>query len=1034
MNGRRRGASSFKALHRGPLHFHRVEQVRPLSSGRHSGGNLCRRRSAPTRGRRRLADLRHLRLCRENSFTLLCRLLFILYAEDRRLLPYRTNPLYTANRSLARLRDEIAKRLDDAKARRGDDYRRTSTALWDDLLQLFDLIDEGSPRYGVPAYNGGLFAPEGHPFLNDKKLDDWHLARVIDNFGRTNDPKHPDLGVFRVDYRDLALQHLGGVYEGLLELHPTLAKVRTRVFSRRNKGRIEECYVPDGEPLPEGFHPTDEAFGPGSVYLVTDKRERRAFGSYYTPDHIVAHIIRQTVEPLCDRLTSDITNEIAAAKKRKATDEELDALQSDFPNRLLKLRILDPSMGSGHFLLAACQYLAEQIATNPFTPPGPEATDEEDTLAFWKRRVIENCLYGVDLNPLAVDLAKLALWLESVSKDRPLTFLDPHLKEGNSLIGARLSRLAGLNGAGGMLAAMFPATFAGKLPTLLAPLAAIRDAPSDTLKSIKEKESQFGSYQKAVEPFKLLANVWTADAAGFRVDPASYATAAAKVDAPRTFKAFAAEAWFHDAASCAEKLRAFHWDLAFPEVFCDEGGPRAGGGFDAVIGNPPYEVLSELESGIDPTALKKFIESESLYTPAVRGKQNLYKLFICRAIDVLRDGGRFGFIVPMALLGDDIASDLRRGMVAAGEFEGVDAFPQKDVPSKRVFEDAKLSTAVFSFVKQRPEVEPRKFRSRVHSERDIDPTSPFLELTTAEIPLYDPDNFTVVSCSQADWDLAVRIMKMGRMKRLREYVDFFQGEVNETNEKKKGTLVQSDSGKLVIRGASICLYTSRIASQGDDLFLDVEAFLKDKGADTKAFHHRHRRVGWQESSPQNNFRRIIAALIPAGEFFNHTVNYLTEFHAKVPLSFVVGLLNSTLADWYFRLGSTNAHVSHYQLYNLPCPIFREKATTEELAMGKLVAKRLNADEPHRALLELDPLFETAPFSPVVRDAIVAAVEKIIAIETDRGEIARAARSALAPAAQPFQDFIDECFFRLAGLTPAEVTGLKQRYQAMKKVK
>ena len=100
-------------------------------------------------------------------------------------------------------------------------------------------------------------------------------------------------------------------------------------------------------------------------------------------------------------------------------------------------------------------------------------------------------------------------------------------------------------------------------------------------------------------------------------------------------------------------------------------------------------------------------------------------------------------------------------------------------------------------------------------------------------------------------------------------------------------------------------------------------------------------------------------------------------------------------------------------------------------MGKLVAKRLNADEPHRALLELDPLFETAPFSPVVRDAIVAAVEKIIAIETDRGEIARAARSALAPAAQPFQDFIDECFFRLAGLTPAEAATIITEHEPEK---
>src|SRR5207253_413490 len=129
-----------------------------------------------------------------------------------------------------------------------------------------------------------------------------------------------------------------------------------------------------------------------------------------------------------------------------------------FPDRLLKLRVLDPSMGSGHFLLSACQYLAEQLATNPYTPPGPETGTADDALSFWKRRVIENCLYGVDLNPLAVDLAKLALWLETVARDRPLTFLDHHLKYGNSLIGARLARLGALHDARGLTAKAFEAS------------------------------------------------------------------------------------------------------------------------------------------------------------------------------------------------------------------------------------------------------------------------------------------------------------------------------------------------------------------------------------------------------------------------------------------------------------------------------------------------------------------------------------------------------------------------------------------------
>jgi hypothetical protein len=482
-------------------------------------------------------------------------------------------------------------------------------------------------------------------------------------------------------------------------------------------------------------------------------------------------------------------------------------------------------------------------------------------------------------------------------------------------------------------------------------------------------------------------------------------------------------------------LNSFHWDLAFPEVFCGSTGVRPGGGFDAVIGNPPYEVLSEKESGIDTGHLKTFASNELLYAPAVRGKQNLYKLFICRSLDVLRDGGRFGFIVPMALLGDDQAADVRRHLIKHGEFAAVDAFPQKDNPKKRVFTDAKLATAVFSYNKTAHNVGRRPFPSRLWG-ANVLTEKPLgeLVLTTDDIPLYDPSNFTIVSCEQVDWDLAVRIMKSGRMVRLGECAEFFQGEVNETNERTNGTLTSAGAGKLVTRGASICLYVTRPASQGEDLYLDVEKFTKKKGEATKAFHHRHRRIGWQESSPQNNFRRIIGAVIPVGEFCNHKVNCCPEHTSKLPLDFVLALLNSTLSDWYFRLGSTNAAVSHYQIANLPCPIFRVRPTPDETDVGQKVGKHLAANRPAQALPLLTPLFGTAPFSPVLRDMVAYASERIIALEGNRGEISRTDRSALSAAAQPFQDFIDALFFGMAGFSAEEVVELRGRYEVMKKVK
>lgn len=175
-----------------------------------------------------------LRECQEHSLIFLYRLLFIMYAEDRGLLPYRRNQTYTNNRSLARHRDDVATRLDRlSRGLPSSDYPCDDTALWDDLQDLFDLIDRGHRRYGVHAYNGGLFDLESDSFLAEKKLPDWYLARVLDQLGRARQPDRTDLGLFRVDYRDLAIQQLGSVYEGLLELHPRFAPCAMSVVRAR---------------------------------------------------------------------------------------------------------------------------------------------------------------------------------------------------------------------------------------------------------------------------------------------------------------------------------------------------------------------------------------------------------------------------------------------------------------------------------------------------------------------------------------------------------------------------------------------------------------------------------------------------------------------------------------------------------------------------------------------------------------------------------------------------------------------------------
>jgi hypothetical protein len=990
---------------------------------------------------------RDLSRCRDQSLVLLYRLLFVMYAEDRDLLPFRTNRSYRENRSLSRLRDQIAGRLNLVDEGREQDYSLGSFALWEDLASLFDLVDRGGKRYGVPAYNGGLFDDEENPFLRGKLLSDWHVARVVDQLSRAVDEQNPDAGLSRVDYRDLSIQHLGHVYEGLLELQPRRAQERMVVVRRKGRQTDEQKIIAATQPVPAGFATTDEICEPGEVFLATDKGERRASGSYYTPNHIVDYIIQKTLGPVCKQISDGLLSEIEAAQaqlkkargqNRQLVQERLESLTADFDDRVMRLKVLDPAMGSGHFLLRACQYLAEEIATNPYAgdPGGAHLESDESTLTFWKRRVVEHCLYGVDLNPLAVELAKVALWLETAAIDYPLTFLDHHLLWGNSLVGATVAAVGSLPGMEAM--PLYEQQVSSRLPAVLEGLKLICDKPSDTVEEVKQKAKVFKSVVDAVrKPFVAVADLWCATYFLDRADqitPDQYGEALQTIGARNNHARIRRATWFQKALDAAHRpdVACFHWEMEFPEVFFDQTGRREGAGFDVIIGNPPYDVLSEKETGHDLTELREFLRAQPVYDASFRGKNNLYKLFLCRAIDLLADGGRLGLITPMAILGDDQAAALRRRILDMGAFASVDALPQKDDPARRVFPEAKLSTAVFSLTKTADTAAKNgAFVSRVHPAQYIEPSSPSLSLSSSQIPLYDPSNLSVVSCSQQDWDLAVRIMQSGRMIRFGDVAEFFQGEVNETNERARGSLVTDPGdGKLVTRGACICLYVTRPASQGTDLYLDVARFLEGKGPETKAYHHQHRRIGLQESCPQNNFRRIIAAAIPRGEFCNHKINYLPEFACSLPLEFNLAVLNSKLSDWYFRLGSTNAAVSHYQLYNLPFPRFAEQGTDEDKKLSAAAIRAMRGGKLPEAFELLRGSLVEPPFNLAIRDVVAELVRQIVHAEQRRGEIARSERSALCAEAQPYQDLIDRLLYAMAGLSEGEAGGLEERLARM----
>lgn len=212
------------------------------------------------------------------------------------------------------------------------------------------------------------------------------------------------------------MRQLGSIYEGLLEYQPHLATESMVAIS--DKKSQTERWVAQAKAPKNGL--IVDSRESGEIYLETDRGERKATGSYYTPQYIVDYMVDQTVGPLVEQARQRVKE-----RASQASGEAVTAAEQSFIEEILRLKLLDPVMGSGHFLVEATEYLGRALATDPYAATQEEAPTEED-LVIWKRRVVERCIYGVDKNPLAVELAKLSLWLITVAADKPLSFLDHH--------------------------------------------------------------------------------------------------------------------------------------------------------------------------------------------------------------------------------------------------------------------------------------------------------------------------------------------------------------------------------------------------------------------------------------------------------------------------------------------------------------------------------------------------------------------------------------------------------------------------------
>ena len=378
---------------------------------------------------------------REAALIFLYRLLFILYAEDRGLLPVH-DAGYNEYGLREEVRQHIAERMQDGAA-----FSSAATRYYDHVTTLCGQIDKGDPLIGLPPYNGGLFAQEAAPMLSAVRLPDSIIAPLIYDLSHAES----EGGRRFINYRDMSVQQLGSIYERLLEREPM----------RTEDGHIE-------------VRPNSHA--------------RKDSGSFFTPQELVDLIIDRTLKPLVEERLSAFENRARALvdDSRPAAERRDELLGLDPAEAVLDLKVLDPAMGSGHFLVSTVDFISDYVADLiEYAPAVPDWLDDEyvsplvervDRIrqeiltrahesgwtidegqltdqAIIRRMVLKRCIYGVDKNPLTVELAKVSLWLHSFTVGAPLSFLDHHLRCGDSLVGLSVTGATeGLNRLGGLFA------------------------------------------------------------------------------------------------------------------------------------------------------------------------------------------------------------------------------------------------------------------------------------------------------------------------------------------------------------------------------------------------------------------------------------------------------------------------------------------------------------------------------------------------------------------------------------------------------
>jgi hypothetical protein len=613
------------------------------------------------------------RIIFDNSIYVLYRLLFILYAEARGFLPVQ-NPEYY-EKSAAQLMEIVKEYHCKGIENPGGQN------LWNVLSEVFNWVNQGNRALGIPPYNGGLFDDSEKPYLANHTINNAYLSEALFSLGFREKKEI----IFPINYNDLSVRHLGGLYEGILEYQLFIAP--ERMVRRKEKNTYR--FIPESQA--GKITRNDVVIEKGEVYFSQSSGERKLTGSYYTPEYIVSYIVENSIQQYLVKIDQDLealTDKLVKAhklaiddKERLSIEEFADSETLSFLNkRIFQIKVLDPAMGSGHFLVNVAYYLTNYIVESLNSTEWTNGAINTSPL-WWRRQVVEKCIFGVDLNELATELAKLSLWLITADNKKPLTFLNHHLRTGNSLLGTKLDNLVVLPKDGQIdnlkkfQTTLYYQTFRRDFIPRVLKLEYVMDSSTDEIEDIEKKKDSFIERATLEKNLKIVADTWLSTFFGYDIGGASYQGLLNKAS---ELKEVPHDERVEEIAS-AKKNSFFHWWLEFPEVFFSS--IEVTSGFDIVIGNPPYIRIQALE--------EKQVRFFASTYGAATGNYDIYALFVERAFSLLKEGGILGFILPSKFINSDYGAGLRKSISANKSLSKI-----VDLKDFQVFEGASTYTCL----------------------------------------------------------------------------------------------------------------------------------------------------------------------------------------------------------------------------------------------------------------------------------------------------------------------------------------------------